>query len=486
MKLGVRRAFLLGTAFSFLSLAGFALLNCVADEDTSVTIVKDCNADQLSVSSVPETTVKVYLQTMKDTLTRAQALERRLQDVCNAMNRDLGLPEGTDLRGACNKVAARVKAAIDAVPIPDGSLPTSVVPWVVVNWDRTCPVNTTATAECLDQCSGGATCNPVAACQVLGTSCEGTCNGTCSQQVTGTECVGACAGKCEMNPIAPPDSGVDAGPRSACNAECVGRCSAASWNGRCSAGCTAGFVGQCTGTCTGRCDGVAYPSSDAGAPSDDGGDGGVAPAQPGSGSCAGRCEGSCSGPASGRCAARCNGDFSGGICTGLGACSGACNAESTGCVGPCTGVCTTPATTQACGGTCAGRCEGTAKNPSCAGELGCDANRECKATCEMRGALATTCRAIAAADVRIAGDSLLYDAISKHIIEFANIANEVRVLVAAYQGISNPSPPDFKSIGLVTDRGFRCVDSIVELSKETTAALNRAEAASSILKGTQF
>lgn len=484
----------------------FAALQCVPDEDTSVAIIKDCDVGALAVTP-PEATVKVFVQAMSDALTRAQDFENRFRDACNAINRDLGEAEGGDIRSACNKIAARISKVIALTPVPDGGLPASVPPWVSLGWDETCSLDTHALATCIDTCSGQAACNHDSKCSALIGTCSGACNGGCAVTGEKVACSGECRGACDMPAPPAADSGIEAGTPQTCAGECIGACKTPTWTGNCDKGCDKGFVGQCLGTCTGTCDDTPVgPVKDAGPEGgfdagDDAGEGGVEGGAPDGGAdgggsttaptgqdgnCQGLCKGQCSSGASGSCTLRCTGAFSGGICNGNGNCIGQCVSPSNGCTTTCTGTCTGPADGGTCTGSCQGQCAGAVTANTCRGTLDCQADDQCKAACGVRAALSTKCPPVTTGDVRVAGDGALYKALQAHIGEFATIVNEFSLLKAAFDRDADRTPSDFKSIGLVSDTGFRCVDSGISTATKVRESLNRSAGATTILRGTQF
>ena len=478
-----------------LIVSGLLALNCAPDEDLSVAVVKDCDVARLT-TDVPEATVKVYVETANDALARAQDIEKRFLAVCNKINKDLGDTDGTTLSAACNKIAARVQKAIALTPLPPGALPGTVAPWVAVGWEQSCTVDSHALATCEDTCSGSAPCDHDQKCGALVGSCAA-CSGRCDTRGEKVACNGQCSGTCDMPAAPAPDSGIDGGPSPACAGECVGTCKfPTNWTGRCTTGCNAGFQGQCLGTCTGTCNGSPVGDVvDAGGDTGDSGDAGEGGVEAGpvdaaapvgaDGNCAGFCKGQCSSGASGSCTTRCTGVFSGGQCTGAGNCVGVCNATATGCTATCTGRCTLTGTGGSCAGACT-KCDGPVTNGACTGALDCPANDQCKAVCGVRAALATKCPAINVGELRVAGDTVLYTAIAKNIGEFATLANELTVVKNAVERIADRTPTDFKSIGLVTDRGFRCVDTGISTMGQARDTLNKSTGATNIFRGIQF
>ena len=485
----------------FVSCPTVLLMHCSPTDPGPVQLATSCELDKLNASS-GEVTLKAYIDTANELLTRASTLEQRLLGACNAIDKDVGLPAGSDVKAACNAVATKIKAAKN-LPIPLDAGPEAGTPpiWVQIQWDGTaCSSNTTAEVECLKQCSGGAACDPLTACPVakLTGTCSGQCTGKCTHTGPSIDCTGDCAGACAL-----PEAGV------ACAAECVGTCTAASWTGRCSTACNSGFLGSCGGTCTGTCNDnpvgmqPAEAGTDAGgdADPDSGTDGGVdeagteagGPADAGApiapmgadGNCNGLCKGQCSSKASGRCASRCTGDFAAGPCTGVGAkCIGTCNAPTGGCASTCSGICraASAATAGVCTGDCAGGCSVPLTAPSCSA-LTCEANTECKNVCKVRGALAATCAPMLGVAIRLVGDYPLYDAVQRHMGELAAVLNEVNLLNEASLAISGRTIQDFAAVGASRDVARQCVLAGGETAEKARAKLATLAGASGVLVG---
>lgn len=468
------------TAFAAMSMA---ILNCYSDEDTSVTLDTTCSAAKLDMTNTAEATVKVYAETAAQLRDRSSALVDKFRDACNAMNRELGLPEGVEVHAACNPIAQRVADANAKAPLPPGAAFAPI--WVNIAFDETCPSDTAASAKCLDTCSGKAGCDPAATCAAdkLRGTCTSECTGSCNVTGEAVACNGACVGDCTS-----PDGGIDGGTP-ACQGECVGSCSAATWTARCSSGCSLGFVGTCNGVCTGSCDGVAYPSpgfpdaGDGDASVDAGADAGP---PPGSGTCTGTCSGTCVGEASGSCRARCTGAFSGGICTGLNACAGTCSSGlGAACVTTCNGTC------QQRTAQCAGSCDKCANNAygadkKCEGTFNCgEANDICKSVCKLQGALAAKCTPVPV-EVRVAGDYKLQDALKKHMPQFSAAVRELNLLVTDLGGVAQRTPGEFKKIGVVLDNARLCAEATIPVYEEARAKLNEGVGASLVLRGQKF
>jgi len=487
-----QRALLLTAAPTLAVIAtGAAAFECASSEDTSVDIVSACDPAKLGTSPA-EATVKEFVQTSADLLTRAQSLESRFKDVCNAMNADLGQPAGNDLRGACNKLAVRFLAAAQLPPIPDGGVLRPV--WVNIGFNDTCTFDHTVEPKCVDGCSGQPPCDPIAACDPqtkVASKCAGNCGSTCdviAAPGSPVACKNQCSGTCDM----PGDAGTEGGPPAfACAAECTGKCLAPTWTARCTGGCNKGFLGKCEGTCTGSCDGkpIAPPGfpPDAGADAGDGGEAGAGPpavAPTGAdGNCPGTCGGQCSSNASGTCAAPCTGTFSAGACAGLGTCIGAC-AGTTGCLTTCDGTCTSPA--GACTGICRGSCDQGATDKVCEGTLNCPGGDLCKAICRVKGALTVKCTPPGGVNVQIAGDFALYDAFKKHAAEFGQLVNELTKIQFAAQVIYDRTAGEFRTAGLVSDVGFKCVDQASQAITQVRTTLNSCVSASQITTGQSF
>lgn len=456
------------------------LLHCSPAEDESVSIVTSCDLNQLNTADPAEATVKLYAQTSNDLRDRATKLNARFTEVCNAINRDLGLPEGAEIHAACNRIADRIAEANKIAPVPDGG----VAPlWVSVKFDITCPLDGNAVAKCTEECSAKKGCDPVATCPKG--QARGTCGATCGEcEVTGptTACNGACTGDCTQ-PGGGPEAGVPA-----CQGECRGTCTAGNWLGACSAGCNAGFRGKCAGTCKGSCDGVAY---DGGAPVDDGGlDGGEAGAPPGEGVCGGVCTGACIGEASGSCVAPCAGNFTGGLCPGVGACKGSCVGVGIACTTNCNGTCASAS--AGCAGTCNGGCADPSgapvavTNATCATAPACpEVNPICASVCSLKTAIATQCGPTAV-DIRVAGDYKLPTALAAHAADFSAAAREATLLSQNLGGVLQRTPGEFRAIGVVRDNARFCSTEAPKAYDEIRKLVNEAVGASTVVQGAKF
>jgi hypothetical protein len=454
-------------------------VQCSSDEDTTVDIATACEVGKLR-DDVAEKTVKLFVETANEFDAKTKDLERRFTEVCKKINRDSGDSEGSDLRGACNKIAARLAKA---AKIPDaGTTPV----WVAISFDPTCNRNTQAELACIPQCAAGP-CDPAKACppdKQQGT-CSGKCTGVCLS--TDSACTGECHGACAM-----PDGGTGCQ-----TAECVGGCSGATWTGRCEQGCDQTFNGVCGGTCVGTCDGNRVgptpPTPDGGsdAGTEAGTDAGPPPIVPApggaDGNCPGVCVGTCSSQASGTCRARCRGGFSGGECFAGGArCTGACLQGSLACLTSCTGKCASPATNSTCQGECQGTCDVPMTGVKCTVPPSCEATAECKNICAVKGALATTCEAPSAVDVRLAGDNPMYAALKKHIAEFAALSMEATLLSDTSASITGASVAEYKAIGATRDRARVCVTAGAQTVDEARTRLASIVGAKQVIRGIQF
>jgi hypothetical protein len=462
-------------AVGILSSSAALLVHCSPAEDTSVTIVTSCDLSKLDVNDPAEATVKLYAQTSTDLRDRTQKLSTRFTEICNAINRDLGLPEGADLHAACNRIAESVTAANAVAPTPQGG----VAPvWVKIAFDLPCPIDGNAVAKCADDCSAKKGCDAVATCpkgQARGT-CAGEC-GECAVTGDAVPCTGACTGDCAQ-------LAAEAGAP-ACQGECIGKCKSPNWQGACSTGCASGFRGLCAGTCTGSCDGVAY---DGGAPIDDGGldggDAGEASAPPGTGTCAGVCTGACTGEASGSCVAPCAGDFSGGLCPGIDNCLGSCVGVGVACTTTCKGTCAS--TSNTCAGTCNGSCNGTLSAGTCAVSPSCpEVNPICQAVCALRTAIATTCGPTAV-DIRVAGDYKLPKALAAHAAEFSAAARDANLLSQNLSGVLQRTPGEFRAIGVIRDNARFCSTEAPKAYDEVRKLVNEVVGASLVVQGAKF
>ncbi len=467
-------------AVSAVCVAGIGgLVNCASDEDTSVVIVTNCNLASLRATDVSEATVKTYHDTASEFLRETEQLIEAIKTECNTMNAALGLPTGATMKAACNTIAARVKAANDLIPVPDGGFPVGTVPapWVSVRFADDCIPDPNAERTCIDGCSGKPACDQAAACppdQRVGT-CSGECTGLCFEQgVAAGSCVGACEGRTEMG-------FTDAGAPPQCAGVCEGTCAANAWTGNCAAGCTAGFVGLCAGTCTGVCEGapINVQDNDAGADA-----GPMPPPTNADGNCKGVCRGQCSSNASGSCTARCQGAFAGGAC---GNCVGTCISTSQASVQDltrCTGSCTSSKAT--CPGTCTGACSNSAPGFACKVGLNCDANDQCKRACRLKGLFASKCDAPPSVEVRAAGDALLLDVFTKHGPAFAKLVKEVSQLRFAVLDLADRTTGDFEKIGVVRLAAFKCVDEGKDVYRRAQANYNELVSVSKTIQGTAY
>lgn len=454
--------------------SGLTLMHCASSEDTSVTVDTACDVGKLNATFAGEATLQAYLQTAEQFKAKASSLELRMKDVCNQLNRDLGIPEGANMRDACNTVAARVAAANKRAPDPkNGSRPV----WVAMQFKTACDPDPTAEAKCVDSCSGKPPCNVAAACppdKLVGT-CPGVCTGTCAgaAATTAQECVGECEGEATI---------LDAGTPLTCGAECRGTCPAARWLARCAAGCTQGFVGDCLGTCTGTCDGMplgVLPDLDAGP------EAGVDAAPPtgADGNCKGLCVGLCSANASGACTAKCTGGFAGGACPPcVGACASPGQASVAG-LSTCRGTCRFVSGAATCAGSCSGGCSVGYANPACTVGLNCEADDECKRTCRLQGVMASKCVPMAEVDLRVAGDFKLYDALKKNGPAIAALFNEVSALGPALERARDRTTGNYLAIGVRRDVGLRCVEQGTATLSAGAETFRKVVSASQFIKG---
>jgi len=481
--MNLRRCIIVGFGLFSAASIGF-LLECAPSEDTSVSIVTQCDANALNAADPAEATVKVYLQTATDALNTANDLVTKFQTVCNAINTDLGDPQGGDVHAACNNIAARIAKAATIPPVAPGTVLPPV--WVAIAYDAlSCAPDTAAEAACLNSCSGGASCDPVGACAAgaLTGSCGGNCTGSCKSTGSAVACQGGCFGKCDFPSVdggaAPglPACGVVAGV--GVQGECVGTCKAPTWLGRCSTGCAGGFLGQCLGTCTGSCDTAPYPLVDAGDP--DAGDGGLLP---GAGNCTGVCSGSCTGQASGSCGKPCQGQFAGGGCGATaGLCIGTCNGNGVPCTTTCEGTCAQKATQ--CSGSC-DTCSVSLTDAGCAGAIACGKpNPICAGTCTVRGAIAAQCGS-SPVSINLAGDYKLYDALSNHMADFSALARQANVINSNLAGVLQQSSAAFHAIGVVSDNARLCATSASPTYDTIRQQISTAVSASLVLSGTKF
>jgi hypothetical protein len=475
---------------SVLSVAGvFAagLLDCAPpDEDPTVLDESMCEATKLAAAPAPEGTVKLYLDMSTDLLARAHDLETRFQASCNKIGMTLGLPAGADIQAACGPITARLAKLQLQAPKPDGGVK---LPWVRIRWSQECAPDSQVEAKCVADCSGGAACDPTAACppgSLTGT-CAGNCTGTCERSGAALPCTGACVGACNM-----PDASTNDAGLASCEGECIGACAGKTWTGRCAGACNAGFFGQCLGTCTGSCDGVPIGSvpeagvpeagmpeagAEGGAPEGGVVDAGIRPAPTGNdGNCPGLCAGQCSSQGSGNCATQCKAPYLGGKCTGGGSCTGSCNSSQTACLDTCTGTCTTNPNGGACDGVCVGTCDVPLTATTCRREIACESmNAECKLICGVRGALAAKCPLPPTPEVLIVDDGALYDAVRANMAEFAQIINEMDLVLASASSVADRTVGDYKAVGVVTTRGYACVQQANKTVTEALASLNKSK-----------
>ena len=465
---------LAGVSGGSLVLLALSLYGCFKDEDQG-TVATTCNLASLG-NTPADATLKAFVQAQTSLTERSASLRTKMTEVCNAMNKDLGLPSLPELNAACNSVATQFAGAQGASPVPDGGDAGPL--WVGVIWSPECARSTKAEVQCLAQCAvgeeGGA-CNIGTSCQAATAGkCAGDCTGICSNKGdTASACNGECRGECKVQ---------DGGP-TVCAGECRGSCTAANWLARCSTGCNAGFRGRCEGTCNGKCDGnpIAPPGFDAGDP-----DAGPQPAPGGAdANCKGVCTGQCNGKASGSCTSACTGEFAGGPCQG-GRCTGQCSSHSGGCTSECTGACRAPATGN-CTGTCVGKCSVPfADDAVCAKPLNCQANSICQRTCALEGALQGTCPKISGLDIRIAGSYPLYDAVKPHVADLLALVDQASLVKAEAARLLQQTTGDFKAIGVFRETGLQCVEASSAAFDKAEADLELLANVSGILQGRKF
>jgi hypothetical protein len=455
--------------------------HCAPSDDMSVRIVDKCDGNALNLSDPAEHTVKLYLDEATELRDRAKELLTRFTTICNAINKDLGEPEGSEVHQACNNIATHIQAANARAPIPtNGTAPPL---WVAIKFDATCSLDGASAAKCIDLCATQKGCDP----NKCPTTLIGKCNGECRSclgvpSTDPTTCFGQCRGSC-----ASPDPATVDGGLPGCQGECIGKCKSPTWQGSCSTGCSAAFRGFCAGKCSGTCDNVAF---DGGTPGTDAGPDGEAPTPgvPGSGNCAGICTGKCEGQASGSCGvlpgspAPCLGDFFGGLCPGVGNCVGTCSGAGVACATTCKGTCVSAS--NACPGACL-NCQGTIESGSCPAVPTCEANAICKDVCGLRGALDAKCTPTAA-DIIVAGDYKLPDALRAHIAEFTKAARDANVLSTNIGGVLGRTEGQFLAIGVVNEGALACAKAATPIYEEARKDLNQAIGASLVLTGAKF
>jgi hypothetical protein len=500
-----------------------ALIHCSSDESKATDIPIECKVEQLNTETT-EKTAKVFYDTANGLKTKAGDLRKRFTDLCDTINAELGDQKTSGeyndsrLRAACNKVAARIKKAKDSAPDAGSATPL----WAAITFDTNCQADTAAENTCIAQCAD-APCDIAKACPAdkqVGT-CTGTCTGTCATK--DSTCIGECRGACGTLPATTfPDGGINTPAGNACQqAECVGTCTAPNWNAKCEGPCR-NFYGECGGTCTGKCDGQEInpqqppppPDTDGGCTEEDGGfdedadaynppivkcvtKDAAAPPVPipydKPGNCKGTCSGICSGSANGRCTGTpCDGGFSGGECfAGPVRCNGSCSQASIACTGTtCTGTCVSGTDGGAtCAGECAGGCNGQMSNIKCTAPLACEANEQCKNACVVKGAIATTCAPPGSVDVRVIGDTKLYEALKKHLTEFAAIVMETQLVNDQSVAITNVTLGDYKVLNNNRDARLPvrlCVKTSNDVVNGARSLLATLVGAAQITKGTEF
>jgi hypothetical protein len=469
------RITVVGGAIGAAALAG--LFSCFADprEDDAPTVADRCDVAMLGTDpKAPETSLRAYVESTDRLLAQATSVEAALRDVCNAIDTDLGTPNGPTVQTACNPIIQRIQGIVKNEPAaPPGALAANH--FVDISFPQTCATAPGTTEACLAKCSGP--CDP-SACppEKLAGLCNGECEGSCTERGDAIPCIGKCVG----------ETNLDAG---SCAGECVGRCAAPAWTGSCTAACNAGFSGFCAGTCTGKCNGspvgnVAPPPDAGGVDAGADADAGVPTTPPATpqrpptgadGNCPGKCEGVCSSGANGNCGGQCLtftdagppfGNFGAGFCGGgqvPAGCSGMCRVGGVGgngSVDTCNGACTQLNKTS-CAGVCRvvnGKgCKGTLSNTICEGTLSCGQNAECANACQATARLASSCTEPKSAQIILVTDTLLHDALVKHQGPLGKAVNELSQLREALGFIGNRSFGDFATLGLSNDLARACV-----------------------------
>jgi hypothetical protein len=441
-------------------------LNCLSDPraSESVQVISTCDLDALDATpSSPEATVKVFVQAAQALAQASTAQSNTLLQLCNDIDKDLGLVGGTDLQSACEPIVKR-EEAIENVSGPNSS------GWFGFTYPPTCQTDPTAEASCIAKCAGECDLSKCSL-PVQGT-CPGDCTGTCSTSANAGTCNGSCQGTCNNDTL------------NACPGECIGTCASA-YLGACTTGCDNSFLGHCGGTCTGLCDqvlindGGAFVCTDGGCP--DGAQAGPPPSNA-DGNCTGVCAGVCSSNASGSCASPCSGTFSGGVCQGP--CTGECiSGQGAGCaVSPggagakpttCDGVCTSP--TGDAGAHCAGLCQGTCSQPvkdaRCTGALKCGQNVLCADACSAQSTVTTTCGQPDAVEVEAISDPQLYAELKHFGPQLAAVAQTVALLRTAAGYVTQQTVADFQQIGASGDLVRACVASASTATEQAQSTL---------------
>jgi hypothetical protein len=360
-------------------------------------------------------------------LLRARALDVEAQflNVCNAINRDLGLQTGATAAEACSVLRERVRQAAEA----------GVTVEAQVGFN--CAVDIQAQAECEADCQVTAECDLQASCTPgeLVVECNGVCSAECDVTAPDFVCQGSCQGTCSANVAAQ------------CSGECQGQCTAPSFEGTCDVGCTLDFSGSCLGQCQGTCDG-----------------------QPSGGTCEGTCEGTCTGQATGSCGAACMGRFSGGECRAT--CMGTCVTRGdVECDGSCNGTCTYTPGMATCRGGCHGECSAALSPPVCKGELDCDASAECHANCEARAQAQIDCPP-PEATVAVSGDADLLRAIASRIDDFGTAINLTLALTDPIADVATRSIDAFDAVGEVGIAGAACFGTSLNAALEAQVSIS--------------
>lgn len=456
---------------ALVSLAAWVLWSCADPRaDETAVAVEACDLEQLSKEpSSPQSTVRAFVEAAEALRTRAGQAEEALRDACNAVNGELGFPEGNAAAQACQGIADRaVQIRKREIVFPPQA------PWARVRFVNGCHADRDKRAQCIAACGGS--CSNDGNCEAgkHAGRCNGTCKGAC--ETKDSACNGTCRGKCEQT-----DNGI-------CDGECAPQCSTNWYVASCSSGCSQGFFGYCHGECQGSCDGqLITGGADAGADagSDGGADAGDAgPVDSGTpagnlGNCKGFCAGKClNGTAEGNCEHFCSGVHRG-FCdsTQGGRCTGACSSGGgSPCRSTCTGLCSSTVDGEACSGVCVGECSEPMTDVECRGELQCEANVECKNACEAQAAATVVCDEIQGFYVSALTDPALYDAMIKHGGKMGQAYSALDELKTGGAYIAQRTVGDFVNIGakdelsrVCAQRGITAND---EAQKLIRAALN--------------
>lgn len=384
-------------------------------------------------------TLLAYAEATAALRDRAFEVEAQFLSVCNAINRDLGLPSNRATAAeACALLRQRVQQAFD-----EGIAVEAEVGF-------NCSADIALQAQCELDCQVAAGCDLEASCRGgdVVVECNGVCSAECEVAAPDFECQGTCEGTCTASVAA------------SCSGECRGQCTAPRFDGTCDAGCSADFEGSCLGACNGTCDGAAADGA----------------------ACEGTCRGTCTGQATGRCGAQCMGEFSGGQCEAE--CRGECVTRgAVGCDGRCNGTCTYTPGTATCRGRCHGECSLALSPPVCTGELECDASAECHASCEAQGRARVECPP-PEATVTVDGDAELMRALAAHIDEFGAAVNLTLALRDPIAEVASRSLAVFDALGDVGIAGAACFASSVSIAASAQVSISvSVEASASLAAG---